>query len=86
MRRNFLRYLISFLFLFIALNAFGGGFYGMSGAKDIPIQWLERSPFKNYFIPSLIIFILVGGSSLTASISVLKNLKLVNLPHCFRRL
>jgi hypothetical protein len=75
MRRNFLRYLISFLFLFIALNAFGGGFYGMSGAKDIPIQWLERSPFKNYFIPSFILFILVGGSSLTASISVFKKFK-----------
>lgn len=75
MLKKYLRYLISILFLFIALNAFGGGLYGISGAKDIPIQWLESSPFKNYFIPSLILLIVVGGSCLAASISVFKKFK-----------
>ncbi|MBK8944416.1 MAG: hypothetical protein IPM32_04005 [Ignavibacteriae bacterium] len=58
----------------MALNAFGGGYYGMSGADGIPIEWLENSPFQNYFIPSLFLFIIVGGSSLLASIFVFRNL------------
>ncbi|MFZ1289236.1 MAG: hypothetical protein WAR79_04070 [Melioribacteraceae bacterium] len=73
MKEKILRYLLSILFLFIALNAFGGGYYGMSGADGIPIEWLENSPFKNYFLPSFILFTIVGGSSLFASISVFKK-------------
>ncbi|MBK7105115.1 MAG: hypothetical protein IPH62_07515 [Ignavibacteriae bacterium] len=75
MKEKILRYLLSILFLFISLNAFGGGYYGMSGAKGVPIEWLENSPFQNYFIPSLFLFIIVGGSSLLASIFVFRNLK-----------
>ena len=37
------------LLLFLALNAFGGGYYGMAGAKDVPVEWLEGSPFNNFF-------------------------------------
>jgi hypothetical protein len=73
LKEKILRYLLSILFLFIALNAFGGGYYGMSGADGIPIEWLENSPFKNYFLPSFILFTIVGGSSLFASISVFKK-------------
>jgi hypothetical protein len=70
------RYTLGVLLAFGALNAFGGGYYGMSGAEGVPIEWLEGTPFKNYFIPSLILFSVVGGSFLTASIACFANHKL----------
>ncbi|EKD31644.1 MAG: hypothetical protein ACD_77C00282G0006 [uncultured bacterium] len=63
-----LRYTLGVLLAFGALNAFGGGYYGMSGAEGVPLEWLEGSPFKNFFIPSLILFIVVGGSFLATAI------------------
>lgn len=50
----------------IALNAIGGGIYGLTGAKDVPRAWLDGSPFDSYVIPSLALLILVGGSMLAA--------------------
>ncbi|MES2766981.1 MAG: hypothetical protein V4642_13990 [Bacteroidota bacterium] len=67
------RYTLGSLLLLVALNAFGGGYYGMAGAKDVPIEWLEGSPFKNYFIPGLILFIAVGFSCLIVSVAVFKK-------------
>lgn len=68
-----IRILLGVLLAFLALNAFGGGYYGMSGAKGIPLEWLNGSPFRNYFIPSLFLFLCVGGISLTASVLVFLN-------------
>ena len=59
------------LLAFGALNAFAGGYYGLSGAKGVPTEWLEGSPFTDYFVPSLILFFVVGGSLLLATIAVL---------------
>ena len=64
------------LLLFVALNAFGGGYYGLSGAKNVPAEWLKDSPFHNYFIPGLILFICVGGSAFVAAVAVFKNHRL----------
>jgi hypothetical protein len=70
--RDPLRYPLGVLLLFSALNALGGGSYGMlGGAKGIPLEWLAGSPFRDYFIPSLILFAVVGGSTLLAGIAVL---------------
>ena len=68
-----INYSLGILLAFLALNAFGGGYYGMSGAKDVPLEWLDGSPFKSYFIPGLFLFIVVGGSALFASILVFKR-------------
>jgi len=68
-----IRYTLGVLLLFLAINSFGGGYYGMAGAKGVPIEWLKGSPFHNYFVPSLILFVCVGGSSLIAAILVLKR-------------
>jgi len=68
--RTFRRYLLGGLLAFGALNAFAGGYYGMSGAEGVPLTWLEGSPFNSYFVPSLILFVLVGGFLLTAAIAV----------------
>ncbi|MCC7158127.1 MAG: hypothetical protein LC117_00575 [Bacteroidia bacterium] len=68
---NIIRYSLSILLLLVALNAFAGGYYGMAGAKTVPTEWLKGSPFRNYFIPGLFLFVVVGGSALLAAIFIL---------------
>ena len=68
-----LRISTGILLLIVALNAFGGGYYGLSGAPGVPVEWLKGSPFTSYFIPSLFLFIVVGGISLFAAVAVFKN-------------
>ncbi len=65
------RWLLGVLLAFGALNAFGGGYYGMAGAKGIPTAWLDGSPFTDYVVPSVILFVVVGGSFLLAALAVL---------------
>lgn len=50
-----------------AVNAVGGSVYGLSGAPQVPREWLGGSPFRDYRIPSLILGIAVGGSSAAAA-------------------
>jgi hypothetical protein len=71
---NALRYALGGLLAFGALNAFAGGYYGMAGAEDVPKEWLEGSPFDDYFIPGLVLFVVVGGSFLAAAIAVFAKL------------
>jgi hypothetical protein len=74
-----IRITLGILLLIIAINAFGGGYYGMSGAKDMPLEWLAGSPFKNYFVPSLFLFFGIGGSCLLAAIAVFKKHRLAGI-------
>jgi peptidoglycan/LPS O-acetylase OafA/YrhL len=57
--------------LVVALNAIGGAWYGLSGAPDVPREWLEGSPFDGYFVPSLILLVVVGGGMALALVAVL---------------
>lgn len=59
----------------VGLNALGGGYYGLSGAPQVPVEWLQGSPFQSYFIPSLILLICVGGSQFWAFFSFLGKQK-----------
>ena len=68
-----IRYSLGVLLLFIAFNAFAGGHYGLRGANDVPLEWLDGTPFPNYFIPSLILFLCVGGSALLAALAVFRH-------------
>lgn len=54
--------------LILFVNACGGAWYGLAGARDIPASWLEGSPFQSYVIPSLFLLIAVGGSMLIATV------------------
>ncbi|MBP8726756.1 MAG: hypothetical protein JPMHGGIA_00699 [Saprospiraceae bacterium] len=63
------RMLLGALLAIEALLAFGGAFYGLSGADGVPLEWLRGSPFKTYLVPSLILLIAVGGSFLIASVA-----------------
>lgn len=71
--QKFYRITLGTLLTILALNAFGGGFYGITGAKDIPVEWLRGSPFPNYFIPGLFLFVVIGGSAMVASIMVFRQ-------------
>lgn len=73
---NLVRYTLGSLLIFLAVNAFGGGYYALAGAKDIPTEWLKGSPFSDYFIPGLFLFIIIGGSALIAGIAVFRGHRL----------
>ena len=64
------RYALTSLLAFGALNAFGGGYYGLSGAEGVPTEWLAGGPFEDYFVPSLFLFVVIGGWLLLATIAV----------------
>jgi hypothetical protein len=68
-----IRFLLGAILALVALNAFGGGIYGMAGAKGVPREWLEGSPFTSYFIPSLFLFGVVGGTLAVAAVAVFAN-------------
>ncbi len=53
--------------LVVMLNAFGGGYYGLSGAVGIDPSWLDGTPFRSYFIPSLFLFTAIGGGMAVAT-------------------
>jgi hypothetical protein len=69
-RSSLIRYLLGGLLAFGALNAVAGGYYGLSGAEGVPLELLEGSPFRSYYVPSLVLFVVVGGSFLFAAIAV----------------
>lgn len=71
---NTSRYTVGILLLIVAVNALAGGYYGMAGAKNVPLEWLQGSPFTNYFIPALFLFVVLGGTTLAASIAVFKKI------------
>ena len=66
-----LRRVLGVLLGFGALCAFGGGGYGLSGAPGVPTTWLAGSPFSDYFVPSFVLLVVVGGSQVVAAIAVL---------------
>ena len=72
-------YALGGLLAFAAVNAFGGGYYAMSGAKGVPIEWLVGSLFQNYFIPGLILFFIVGGAFLVSAVAVFGRLRIARL-------
>ena len=75
MNYNGLRILIGMITGFIALTAIGGGIAILSGVDRFPLVWLQGTPFTNYTIPALLLTIAVGGSSLSACISIFRNLR-----------
>ena len=72
---SFVRRSLGVLLAFGAVNAVAGGYYGLSGAKGVPVEWLDGSPFRSYFIPSLILLTVVGGSFVTAAVAVIARLR-----------
>jgi hypothetical protein len=69
-------YTLGTLLAFVAVNAFGGGVYGIGGAEDVPTDLLNGTPFGDFLIPSLILLVAVGGSSLLAAMAVFRRHRL----------
>jgi hypothetical protein len=65
-----MRHVLGVLLALLAINAIGGGFYGIGGAEHVPREWLAGSPFHSYFIPSVFLLVVIGGGFLVASIAV----------------
>lgn len=65
------RVALSSILVVVALNAMGGGIYGLTGARDVPLELLQGSPFTTFFVPSLILLLVIGGSSAVASAAVI---------------
>lgn len=55
------------------IGALAGAWYGLSGAPEVPVEWLDGTPFRDYRIPSVILGAAVGGSMLAAAGSVLRR-------------
>jgi peptidoglycan/LPS O-acetylase OafA/YrhL len=68
-----IRNILGSLLTFLAINALGGGYYGMAGAENVPLAWLEGSPFKSYFIPGIFLFLGIGGASIIAALMVFRH-------------
>ena len=65
-----IRGLLGALLAFGALNAFAGGYYGLSGAEGVPKEWLAGTAFEDYFVPSLVLLVVVGGTLAVAGVMV----------------
>lgn len=68
-----MRIVVGVLLAFLALNAVAGGAYGMLGAHAWPLSWLEGGPFHSFFVPSLILCVIVGGASALAAAATFKE-------------
>jgi len=55
---------------FMGLNALGGSAYALSGAKAIPREWLDGTPFDDYTVPGVVLGTAVAGSQLGASVAL----------------
>jgi len=76
-KRRLLTYSLGVFQAFIGITAIAGGFRLVSnpnGTSDIPIEWLNSSPFTNYLIPGLVLLIVIGvGNALGGIFSFLSK-------------
>lgn len=75
MKEKAIRVLLILLTSFIALTAIGGGVAILTEIDKFPVEWLKGTLFTNYTIPALILAVIVGGSSLWASICLIRKQK-----------
>ena len=70
-KRRLLTYSLGAFQAFIGITAIAGGFRLVSnpnGTSDIPIEWLNSSPFTNYLIPGLVLLIVIGFGNVLGGI------------------
>lgn len=78
--KNILKIIASILLLFNGIGALYGGLslmmYPDGSNIQLSMDWLEHTPFQNYFIPGLVLFIANGFFSIFVFISLLLNHRL----------
>jgi hypothetical protein len=70
-KRRLLTYSLGAFQAFIGITAIAGGFRLVSnpnGTSDIPLEWLNSSPFTNYLIPGLVLLIVIGFGNVLGGI------------------
>lgn len=64
--------------LFVGIGALGGGLAAIIDPLEplgMPVELLEASPFLNYLIPGLILFIVIGLGHIFSALSVIMKMK-----------
>ena len=74
-----LRTTLIVLEIIIGLAAVGGGVYALAGAAAVPREYLQGTPFRSYFVPGLVLLIVVGGSMLLAATLLLIDAPLARI-------
>lgn len=73
-------YVLMILMLFQGLSGLAGGIgliLDPSGqSMQIPLQWLQGSPFSTYLIPGIVLFVVLGLFPLAVFIGLLKQWRL----------
>ena len=67
------RWALAALGAMVGVNALGGMAYALGGAKRVPPQWLDGTPFGSYVVPGLYLGVVVGGSCLTAAYAAVRD-------------
>jgi hypothetical protein len=73
MASRVLRFVLISLTAFLALTAFAGGIGLLADLNTPSLEMLEGSPFHNYAIPGLALFVLVGGSAMAGAYLLAKR-------------
>ena len=72
------RLLSVILLIFLGLLAIGGGgmlVYDHTGnSMQFPIELLARTPFENYLIPGILLFLFIGVLSLVIAVILIRKL------------
>ena len=66
MKHKLTRIVLAVLEGFGALTAIAGGIALMMGEIQFPLAWLQDTPFSDYTVPGLVLFLVVGGGMLLA--------------------
>jgi hypothetical protein len=71
------------LLLVVAVNALLAGYAFMSDPSgsllNIPVTWLKRAPFPDFFIPGLVLFCVNGLLNLAATAALLAKWRYSNI-------
>lgn len=79
-KNPFTFYVLCFLLFFLGINAIMGGLLLMlapdGSLMGMTLDWLQNAPFKNYFIPGLLLFSVLGLFTLFTLVGLVFNVKL----------
>ncbi len=71
------RIFAAILLIIIGISAIGGGWMLINdpsgSSMQFPIELLNSTPFDNYFIPGIILFLIIGCFSLFIAILTIRN-------------
>jgi hypothetical protein len=69
--RNGTRITLVLLELLIGLNAVWGGVMLMTNGWDLTYDWLDNTFFDSWFLPGVALLVIIGGTQLTAAVTLL---------------